>query len=307
MTRLLLILATVLLTFNVAAETETKQPPADDQPSAEEESAETTEGLDLFDGDVEDTRSGWSQLWVSAGVMNLDAKGQFRAQLPNGQRVTIIDFERIGLKENDSTPWATLNWRSRNSRWGAWAAAWRYEVDGARMWEADLPLPEGGSIPAGALVESSFDTKWYIIEATYSIWRSETVDAGIGFGFHTVDLETSLLARVEIGEQEKEVVSGDIDTLAPLPNLVGYGVWRVGQRWQFTLRGGWFGLSYGDYSGQMVNAYALASFDLSERWAIGGGYQFIRLDLDVEDEDVPWTQIYDIDYAGPMAFLRFRF
>jgi hypothetical protein len=43
---------------------------------AENEEAETTDsvpGLDLFDEDAEETRKGWSQLHVSAGIMYLDA------------------------------------------------------------------------------------------------------------------------------------------------------------------------------------------------------------------------------------------
>ena len=270
-------------------------------------SGSETEELELFDSDVENTRHGWPQFWISAGVMNLDAKGQFRVQLPDDRKVTVIDFERVGLKENDSTPWLTMNWRSRNSRWGAWFGAWRYEVDGARLWESDLPLPDGSKIPAGALVESDFDTRWYILEASYSLWRTESVDAGIGFGLHTVDLETSLMARIEVGDQDTEIVSGDIDTLAPLPNFVVYGGWKVSQRWQISARGGWFGLTYGDYSGAMLNAYVMASFSLSPRWSLGAGYQFINLDLDVKSDGLIRKEIYDIDYAGPMGFLRFRF
>ena len=60
------------------------------------------------------------------------------------------------------------------------------------MWEDSLPVG-GTEIPVGASVTSAFDAKWYILEATYSFYRSDTVDTGIGIGFHVVDIDTAKL------------------------------------------------------------------------------------------------------------------
>ena len=68
---------------------------------------------------------------------------------------------------------------------------------------------------------------------------------------------------------------------------------------------GYFSLDYSDYSGQMTNAHAMINYQLSPRWALGAGYQFVDLDLDIEKDD--FTQVYDINFSGPMAFLRFSF
>ena len=70
-------------------------------------------------------------------------------------------------------------------------------------------------------------------------------------------------------------------------------------------RFGYFGLSYGDYSGHMTNAHAMVNYQLSPRWALAAGYQFVDLDLEVEKDD--FTQVYDINFSGPMAYLRFSF
>jgi len=270
-----------------------------------DESADPVPGLELFDEDVEFTRKGWPQLHVSAGFMHLDADGSFSARLPDGNTVTIIDFDRAGLKETDSSYWLSVNWRSSKSRWGAWFASWRYDVNGSNIWEDSLELPGGGEVPVGASVTSEFDAQWFILEATYSFYRSETVDTGIGFGIHAVDLDTTLTARVQIGEQETEVVSGDLDTLAPLPNVLAYLSWKFAPRWMFIGRLGYFTLDYDNYSGDMTNAHAMVNYSISPRWALGVGYQFVDLDLGVDKTD--YVQIYDIDFSGPMAFARFRF
>jgi hypothetical protein len=138
---------------------------------AENEEAETPDsvpGLDLFDEDAEETRKGWSQLHVSAGIMYLDADGSFSARLPDGNDVPIINFDRAGLEESDTSYWLSANWRSANSRWGAWFGSWRYDVNGTSIWEDSLELPNEGEIPVGASVTSDFDAQWYILEVTYS-------------------------------------------------------------------------------------------------------------------------------------------
>ncbi len=270
----------------------------------EEGSTDDVPALDLFDEDTERTEKGWIQFYASAGFMYLDGDGKFSARLPSGEEVTIIDFDRVGLKDTDSSYWLSLNWRSAHSRWGAWFGSWRYDVVGSRTWEDSLPIG-GTEIPVGASVTSEFDATWYILEATYSFYRTESVDTGIGFGFHTVDLGTTLTARIQIGDQEVQVVSKNLDTLAPLPNLLVYLHWKFKPRWNLVGRVGYFGLDYGDYSGQMTNAHAMFNYQLSSRWALGIGYQFVDLDLDVKKQD--YTQVYDVEFSGPIAFARFSF
>ena len=55
----------------------------------------------------------------------------------------------------------------------------------------------------------------------------------------------------------------------------------------------------------MVNLHALLRYDLSERWALEAGYQFVHLDLDIDKGD--HKQLYDVDFDGPMAVIRFNF
>ena len=279
--------------------------PSDPAPDDEGEGTEEVSTLDLFDSDSELTKKGWLQFYAAVGFMYLDGSGSFVARLPSGKEVTIIDFDRVGLKDTDSSYWVTLNWRSANSRWGAWFGSWQYDVVGSRIWEDSLPIGDDREIPAGASVTSDFDAKWYIIEATYSIYRSNTIDTGIGFGFHMVDIDTTARVNLEIGDQEFEAISVNLDTLAPLPNALAYLHWKVAPRWNVVTRFGYFELDYHDYSGRMTNAHVLVNYQLSSRWTLGAGYQYVDLDLDVEKDS--YVEVYDIEFSGPMAFMRFSF
>lgn len=275
------------------------------QAQGNSEEADSEESLDLFDGDVEETRNGWPQLSVSLGYMALSADGQFDVALPNGDRVRIIDLDRLGVDDEDGTYWATVNWRSRTSRWGAWFGAWNFSGAGFRTWEDALEIGDDLIVPVGAAVATEISTDWYILEATYSFIRNETWDVGLGFGFHVVDIETTLAAGARIGNYERSEVLTKLDALAPLPNILGYAYSQFADRWHLTVRYGWFGLSYNEYDGQMTNLHALLRYDLSKRWSLEAGYQFVKLDVDVEKPR--YTGIFDMDFNGPMAVVRFNF
>jgi hypothetical protein len=294
-------LFSVFFLLSVEAQAQSQKAPARVEKG---DSNDEVSNLILFDEDAELTEKGWVQFYMAVGFMSLDGDGKFSARLPDGNEINIIDFDRAGLKDTDSSYWLSLNWRSASSRWGAWFGSWRYDVVGSREWQNSLPIGDM-EIPVGASVTSNFDATWYILEATYSFYRSELLDTGIGFGFHTVDIDTNLIARFGIGDQEVETVSTNLDTLAPLPNILAYIHWKFAPRWNLVGRVGYFSLDYSDYSGQMTNAHAIVNYELSSRWGLGLGYQFVNLDLDVEKKD--FTQVYDIDFAGPMAFVRFSF
>jgi len=267
------------------------------------DSTSEPEPLDLFDGNAETTELGWPQLSVSVGYMTLEADGHYIIELPSGRRVTVLDLDRIGLDNSDSSMWLTANWRSRSSRWGAWFGYWGFDASGYRVWQEDLPI--GGGIPVGAALTSEMKADWYILEATYSFVRTEKVDFGIGAGFHAVDLDFRINGRVQVGEREGDIINENIGALAPLPNILGYFHWKFAPRWTLTTRFGWFDLSYGDFDGKMTNMHTLVRFDMSKRWALEAGYQFVNLELDI-DEGL-FTSVYDVDFNGPMGVLRFKF
>ena len=297
MERLLLAAILVLTTSTAAA-----QNPA----PAETREADDGEKMELFDSDAEKNYAGWPRFTLGVGYMWLEADGTYRIrENAGGREATIIDFDRLGVDDKDGSPWMSLKWRSRSSNWGAWAAYWSFSGAGFRIWEDDLDLGDGTLIPVGAGVATSFETDWYIVEATYSFVHNETWDVGIGAGFHVVDLNTSLAVSAEIGDESRVEQVVRLDTLAPLPNVLGYARWRISDRWVATARYGWFGLSYDDYDGRMTNFHGTVQFDFSDRWGLEAGYQFVKLDVDVNHEN--YTELFDIDFDGPLVAVHFNF
>lgn len=186
-----------------------------------------------------------------------------------------------------------------------WFGAWQFDSVGRRAWEEELKIGDEIIVLVGASIETEVAADWYILEGTFSFFRTRTADIGIGLGVHAVDLESTLKGRVHVGDQDLEVINQEFDTLAPLPNVLLYSYWKFADCWRLTARAGWFGLSYDNYDGEMTNLHALLRYDRSDRWAIEAGYQFVKLDVEVEKVD--HMRVFDVDFDGLMAVVRFNF
>lgn len=273
--------------------------------SAADDTLGEGEPIDLFDEDAETAVGGWPRLWFAVGYTYLDGDGTYKLRSPGGESITLVDFERAGIKDTDSSLWLSAGWRSRNGRWGAWFSNWKFDNIGTRQWDDTVSIGPIMDIPVGASVTTSFAADWYVVEVTYSLFRNERVDAGLGVGIHAVNLDTTLEARIEAGDLEAEIIRAEFDTLAPLPNVTGYVNWRIDSNWSVTARAGWFGLDYSKYSGEMINAYATINRQLGERWGLSLGYQLMSIEADVDEDR--YQERYDMDFSGPLLILRFAF
>lgn len=278
---------------------------AQDNSAHDEQPDQDGEALEIFDQDADDNDEGWPRLALGLGYMWAKASGSYRIRGAGGNEVTLINFDQLGIDDRDASAWMNLKWRSRSSNWGAWAAYWTFSGAGFQIWEDELDLGDGTTIPAAIGVGTEFTTDWYILEATYSFVHNERWDVGIGAGFHVVDVDTSLAVGATIGDESQVEQVVRLDTLAPLPNILAYGRWRFSERWQATARYGWFGLSYDEYDGEMTNLHALLMFNISERWAFEAGYQLVKLDVDVNRDR--FTERFDMEFNGPMIGLNYAF
>jgi hypothetical protein len=282
----------------LSAQTAIAQPDTASEPETEDENW-------LLDDDVDTNQKGWPRFALSLGFMSLSGDGQYTLQFPSGDRYPIINLDRLGLDSRDYSHWLTMTYRSRNSRWGAWFGNWRYDVTGSRVTSGDINLGNGVIVPGGTGIRTDMQADWFILEATYSLIQKENMELGVGFGAHTVRFKTGITGQYGIDGVDFQLVDEKITATAPLPNILGYAHWEFAPRWKLNVRAGWFGLSYDKYDGKMVNLFSTITYALGERWELAAGYQFVRLDLDVEEEF--FTSRYDLDFEGPMASLRFKF
>jgi len=109
----------------------------------------------------------------------------------------------------------------------------------------------------------------------------------------------------EEGEFAEQVRSESADVLAPLPTLALGGGYRIADSLYLSADLGYLSLSIDKYDGRIFSSRTQLEWRPWERLGIGAGYQFIDLDLDVDEGRI--NESYNLQLDGPTLFLSYGF
>jgi len=158
----------------------------------------------------------------------------------------------------------------------------------------DFPFPED------TLFRSQLDYRMLSLTYTYSLFRAERFEAGLGLGLHIIEMTAE---GGEPGTLERERDS----EAAIAPTLALNAAYRISKRWAVTARGQAF--SYSDDEEGFDGALSDYHIDVQYRWrknfAIGLGYSAIDIDLEVANADNPF--LFQMNTTGPELFFRASF
>jgi hypothetical protein len=150
----------------------------------------------------------------------------------------------------------------------------------------------------GERVVSEMELRKLGIAYTYSLFRRERFEIGVGLALHLVQLQGSTAVPARF---EDEI----LDTAGPFAALVGQATWRITRRFSLNVEGQYFDLSPDDVRG----SYRGFSGDVQYRpWrnlAFGAGYKYSGYLVDSTDPD--FSGFYRLIYQGPQAFVRVSF
>lgn len=255
----------------------------------------------VADGAGDDAIDGWSRWDFQLGAIDLDADPRIGIQVGE-VRPPLVDFSRLGINDRDLSYWARGVWRF-GDKWNLSLNAYSYRKTSTLTLDTEIEFGEE-VFPINATVESSLGTDIYALDLNRSFWRSEKYDIGFGIGVHFIDLDIGIIATGEAGGSVS-ASSEEAAFLAPLPNVVGYAEFKPGENWLWRNRAGWFGLSIDEFDGRMLTFMTSIEYRFGDRFGVGLGYSGVDLELDVDDG--PITEIYRIDYDGPFAFFSLQF
>ena len=120
-----------------------------------------------------------------------------------------------------------------------------------------------------------------------------------------MDFDTTLKVSGGINDVSGSVQSDSVDITAPLPNILGYGAYAITPKLSVDGAVGWFGLDYGDYSGNLVTLVANLEYRLTKNFGVGVGYNYVDMDLTIDKSKR--KDKYDLDYKGPVAYISASF
>jgi len=150
----------------------------------------------------------------------------------------------------------------------------------------------------GERVVSDMDMRSLGLTYTYSVFRRETFEIGVGLGLHLLQIEGA-------AEVPARFVGEEFDVAGPMATLALDATYRIKERFSVNARVHYFQGNIDEVDG----SYGAYHLDVQYRWkrnfAIGLGYSQTSMTVDSTDPD--FSGLFDLEYKGPEAFVRVSF
>jgi hypothetical protein len=151
---------------------------------------------------------------------------------------------------------------------------------------------------AGTTFRSKLDWRVMTFTYTYSVFRSDRFEGGLGFGIHLIEAQAE---GGEPGTLNREEAS----EVGIFPTIAANLAFRITNRWSITARGQQYSASPEDFEGKMADYHADVQFRWRKNLAFGVGYTKLETNLDVFDTEQPL--FFTLDTSGPELFFRASF
>jgi hypothetical protein len=150
----------------------------------------------------------------------------------------------------------------------------------------------------GDIFRSELDWRMLSLTYTYSLFKAERFEAGVGLGLHII--ETSAEGS------EPGTLNRERDSEAGIfPTIAVNGAYRISSRWAITARGQSFSAHPEGFDGTLSDYHIDVQYRWRGNFAIGLGYSQFEVDLDVVDADQPF--LFQMETGGPEIFFRASF
>ena len=216
---------------------------------------------------------------------------------------TKLNIDGLGIDNTETSFMAEYRYRLGN-KWMFTFGAYKFDTEGKIEAGRDFNF-DGVEFFAGARLDTNVSVDTYIVEALYSVYKSDRAQVLVGGGLHMFDFSVSIKTKVVVGDEELTDSESSDDLLAPLPNLRLQGFYALSPRWALAATIGWLSASYNDYSGSFTYLHARTTYRFTERFGGSIGYQFVDVELDHDKAN--GEAGVDIQFEGPTVSISYSF
>jgi len=150
----------------------------------------------------------------------------------------------------------------------------------------------------GTTFRSKLDWRVLTTTYTYSFFKSDRFEAGLGLGIHLIEAQAE-------GGQPGTLQREETSEVGIFPTIALNTALRLSKRWSITLRAQQYSANPEDFDGSMADYHADIQYRLHDNFALGLGYTQLKTELEVFDADEPL--LFNLDTTGPELFFRVSF
>ncbi|HUQ11002.1 MAG TPA: hypothetical protein VM146_11865 [Steroidobacteraceae bacterium] len=154
------------------------------------------------------------------------------------------------------------------------------------------------SFDAGDTFRSKLDWRALSLTYTYSLFKAERFEAGLGLGLHIFEMHAE-------GGEPGTLNRDRGEEAGAFPTLALNAAYRISKRWAVTARYNTLRVDVDDGTGEYIDAHADIQYRWRKNFAVGIGYSNMSIDLDLQDVDEPL--FFNLDTKGPEIFFRAAF
>jgi hypothetical protein len=151
---------------------------------------------------------------------------------------------------------------------------------------------------ANDLFRTKLDYRQLSLNYTYSLFRGERFEAGLGLGLHIFELHAE-------GSEPGTLNRDRGEEAGIFPTGAFNAAFRISKRWAVSATYNAFEIEVDEGNG----SYLDGRFDIQYRWrknfAVGLGYSVHSLDINLDDVDEPFA--FSLETKGPEIFFRAAF
>jgi hypothetical protein len=242
--------------------------------------------------------------WIEASAFWPDIETTVNVSTPNGRVGTDINLEAdLNMKDRKTLP-AFLAGTRLGDRVTIIGEYYGLDRSGSASVARDITFDDV-TYPAGARVESSFESDVYRLVVGFSFVRRDNLELGAAIGLHATSFDAVLSGEGRIGEAQTQSLRRQRDLLAPMPTVGLYGGYQATPRLTLTARADYMSLSSGKYDGRILNTEARANYRVWKNIGVGAMYRYVDYQFDIEKSR--WNGRLDYTFSGPALFVQAAF
>jgi len=247
-------------------------------------------------GDAEAHPYFTDRLQISAGAFFPSFDTKISLDGDHGRVGTLIDMEHLlGLDDTIATPIADILWRITDRHRLLFSY---FNLDRNEMENLSRSFNFGDqTYTVGTDVRSSLDISVYRVGYDYSLINDGKKEFGLGLAVDLMPIEASIQTAGLATERE--------DILLAVPTLGLHAAYGISKK--LALIGRFNGI-YFDFdisSGSVLNPVAILEYNASERFSVGAGYAYYRIDVETDYSGFDGT--LDFEYHGPLVYMKLLF
>jgi hypothetical protein len=218
-----------------------------------------------------------------------------------------IDIDNLGLDTDVDSYWLEMKWRPFK-RWAFITEYFSYSESGSNSRSVET-VYKNTIFGANARLDTNFDIDIFSISAAYRIVDDQNYAIDFGAGLHTLDISFDIEGAGDVYINDNVISAGNTreaaKLLAPLPNVMLFGTYAFNKEWAVSGRVGWMSLNYENYQGDLLRANTVIDYRPFENFGLGLGYNFSELDITREQR--LHSESFDMDFSGPILYLKAGF